>query len=298
MHHCRFLMEHVIKKVESIIGIVKSTYTQDELNLNHSNDFISDLVQILPNIMTFFNQLANHLKVIVDANVANADDTAASMNLAACEQLYTEETNYVKVCFGLCMRLLAGLYSWSAFESEENVNILQGMLTYMISIAHEIEFIDHYSLSILASDSLKAIVPDDHLVAANVTVSQMALAGIHSIMANAKVVLDLRSAIYMFTLIKSLVKHLDDPRAYAKYVGQICHDFLSKQWYDQYGSEERGTQCNVLLDTLLRGYFKDRKFAFIRAHINWIDEEVKEFLPNKNTPFNTFPCFNRLEYAN
>lgn len=260
-------MEHVISKVESIVGISKTSHAHDELNLNHSDDFISDLVQILPNIMAFFQQLANHLKVIVNAE--NANDTTTTVDLANCDQLYTEETNYVKVCFGLCMRLLSGLYSWSAFDSEQNQEILH--------------------------NSLKAIVLDEQQVAANAAVSQMALAGIKCIMLNAKVVLDLRSAVYMFTLIKSLVRHADEPRAYAKFVGKICHDFLSKQWYDQCGGEERGTQCNVMLDTLLRGYFKDRKFAFIRTHIDWIEAEVQEFLPNKNTAFKTFPCFTRCD---
>lgn len=67
-------------------------------------------------------------------------------------------------------------------------------------------------------DSLKAIFVEGD-IAANVTIAEMALTGIECIMADSNVVLDLRSAVYMFTLVKSLVKHVDDPKAYGKYVG-------------------------------------------------------------------------------
>lgn len=111
-------MEHVIKKVESIIGITKLSNQYDISDIHP--DFISDLVQILPKIMTFFKQLSNHLKVIV-----NYGDSP-TMDIDNSSKLYTDETNYIKVCFGLCMRLLSGLYLWPAFEDDTHKDLLRG----------------------------------------------------------------------------------------------------------------------------------------------------------------------------
>lgn len=116
-------MENVIKKVESIIGVAKAT-GQCDMNATHRDDFISDLVQILPKIMAFFKQLAAHMKSIVHGGDGDGDSTA----IEDCSQLFTDETNYIKICFGLCMRLLSGLYSWTAFENGDHQNILHGEL--------------------------------------------------------------------------------------------------------------------------------------------------------------------------
>lgn len=56
-------------------------------------------------------------------------------------------------------------------------------------------------------------------------IAEVALIGVKSIVKNADVVLDLQSAVYMFKLAKSLVKYVDDSKAYGKYVGKINLEF-------------------------------------------------------------------------
>lgn len=74
----------------------------------------------------------------------------------------------------------------------------------------------------------------------------------------------------------------------------LCYGFLSRRWYDQHGCEERSAQCNILLDELLNGYFKDAKLSFIRDHATWINTEIDTFAKNnKKAAFKTFPCFTK-----
>lgn len=49
----------------------------------------------------------------VDGALGNAD-------------LFTDALNYLKVCFGLCLRLLAALFSWSGFGDDSNKKLLKG----------------------------------------------------------------------------------------------------------------------------------------------------------------------------
>lgn len=52
------------------------------------------------------------------------------------------------------------------------------------------------------------------------TVSGMALIALKYIISNEDIVLDLRSAVYMFHLAQSLVKHIESNKGYTEYVGE------------------------------------------------------------------------------
>lgn len=69
-------------------------------------------------------------------------------------------------------------------------------------------------------ESLKAIIGAEHQFETDTpAIEEIALAGIQCIVSYAGVVLDLRSAVYMFKLVRSLVKHVNDDGAYRKFVG-------------------------------------------------------------------------------
>lgn len=110
----RFLIEDVTKKVERLIGIGKSVDQQD---IAYPHDFISDLLQMLPKVLQFFKQLSDHLKSIIDGESEDIENIS---------QVFTDETNLIKMCFGLCMRLLSALYTWTGFEANEHQNLLCG----------------------------------------------------------------------------------------------------------------------------------------------------------------------------
>lgn len=117
-HSIRFLMEDLTMKVESIYGVRKFGPNCMQ-NMLISADFLSDTVQMMPNIMFFYTELANQLKIIIDRSQnGDIDD-----NLIG---LFTDENNYIKICFGLCLRLLAALYTWPGFEEGNHSKILEG----------------------------------------------------------------------------------------------------------------------------------------------------------------------------
>lgn len=123
----------------------------------------------------------------------------------------------------------------------------------------------------------------------------------------------MRSAVYMYHLVQSLIKFADNDDAHETYVGEsqcqmlinldfkfhffllsveLCKEFLSRVWYAFDGTEERGTEYNTSLDDLLKGYFKNSKFSFINSNAQWILVESKD-LNRKNDILRTFPCFKK-----
>lgn len=127
-HSCTFLVRFLIQdltlKIESLFGVQK--FGLDERQCIHRpSHFIYDIVQILPKIMNFFEQLANQLRAIVNNNVEGGEDADyGDIN----PNMFTEETNYIKTCFGLCLRLLAVLYTWPGFTEVPNRELLTGIL--------------------------------------------------------------------------------------------------------------------------------------------------------------------------
>lgn len=110
-------MEDLTIKVESLFGIQKAIADQQGINI-HPAAFISDLAHFLPKIMCFFTQLAGHMKTIID----DSDDDG----MENCTQQFTEEMKYIKICFGLCLRLLSGLFTWTGFEEQDHHELLCG----------------------------------------------------------------------------------------------------------------------------------------------------------------------------
>lgn len=50
-----------------------------------------------------------------------------------------------------------------------------------------------------------------------------------------------------------------------------------------------GGEFNSLMEQLLKGYFKDAKFAFVRSNLQWMSDELSGVLA-KGGVLVTFPC--------
>lgn len=80
---------------------------------------------MLPNILNRSNQLAEQLKQLngsKSTTSADAEDDSESEGFT--EDLYSDEANLMKVCFGLCIRLLAALFSWKNFSDDAEKDTL------------------------------------------------------------------------------------------------------------------------------------------------------------------------------
>lgn len=79
---------------------------------------------MLPKIFKFSNQLANQLKIIIDKAAAAAINADADVTVE--DIMYSDESNYIKRCFGLCLRLLAAQFTWPGYNDDANKELLSG----------------------------------------------------------------------------------------------------------------------------------------------------------------------------
>lgn len=75
----------------------------------------------------------------------------------------------------------------------------------------------------------------------------------------------------------------------------LCKAFLSRRWFSFDGREMHGGEYNSLLEQLLKGYFKDSKFSFIRTNMQSIEEEIND-LKTKGGQLKTFPCIKIVNF--
>lgn len=125
----RFLLDDLTQKIESIFGVRKFGNTFESCqSIAFPAEFISDVVAFLPKILDHFEMVTQQLRKIA-VNPAKADnddgDDDDSESGAISEDLYSDEANLIKVCFSLCIRLLAALFTWPEFCDDANKDTLK-----------------------------------------------------------------------------------------------------------------------------------------------------------------------------
>lgn len=126
-------MEDLTQKIESIFGVRKFGHSIDSCqNIADPVGFISDVVDLLPKILEHYDKVNNQLKQIVMSSNSVDDDN--SENDGVSDDLYSDEANLMKVCFGLCIRLLAALFTWPEFDNDTNKNTLKSKFDWKIFI--------------------------------------------------------------------------------------------------------------------------------------------------------------------
>lgn len=120
----RFLLEDLTQKVESIFGVRKFGQTMESFQtISQPAVFISDITNVLPKILEHFNQVAGELnKIIGKDKCLDTEDDSEPDEIT--EDLFSDEANLLKVCFGLCIRLMAALFSWPEFTDDVNKDTL------------------------------------------------------------------------------------------------------------------------------------------------------------------------------
>lgn len=117
-------MEDLTQKVESIYGVRKFGQTIESFqSISQPDLFISDIINVLPEILDHFNKMANQLmQIIGKTNSTESEDDSETDGFT--EDLFSDEANLIKVCFGLCIRLQAALFSWPEFSDDVNKETL------------------------------------------------------------------------------------------------------------------------------------------------------------------------------
>ncbi|KAG4067200.1 hypothetical protein HA402_000191 [Bradysia odoriphaga] len=253
----KFIMDDLVIKMESIFGVKQFVPDQPMQYVLSPSDLFNDLIKFLPQIVTFFNQLADHLYECVSGAESDVDP-----------ELYTDELNYIKVCIGLCLRLFAAFFTWSNFQLDTHKSLLKE------------------SLSKLAQSNESEV---------DGTISQLAQQAIENILRHASTICDLQSAVHMLHLVRSLAVFSTQPKS-DEAVVNLCRRYLSRKWYGYNGALERGGKCNILLDDLLKGLMKSATFARINELLKITVRDVKE-LCGKNDRMKSFPNFHKANLA-
>lgn len=175
--------------------------------------------------------------------------------------LFTEVANHTKLCIGLCLRLLSTFFAWSGFEDSENKKTLRKSLFAIC----QIEMNETSSIQELAAKALNNLIVHESLI------------------------LDLNAAVHMVHLIEVLVKFSESPDNQKKVV-KMCKVFLTRRWFAFEGTQERGAQCNIQLDQLLRGLFREPSLRSYKHYLMKILDEIPR-LKGKDDTLVTFPCF-------
>lgn len=105
------------------------------------------------------------------------------------------------------------------------------------------------------------------------------------------IIVILPCAALLIKILNTLLKYIDKESLDIKLI-TLAHEFLSEEWYDETGVAEKGKQCNINLEILLKNYFYKADIKKIVQNVNWIKEEVSGS-NKKNFRLNTFPNFHK-----
>lgn len=117
-------MEDLTQKIESIFGVHKfGSVSETYHNITFPVNFLCDVIEVLPTLFKHFEIISKHLEAIVNASIDTEITDSDEYELT--DDLFSDEANLVKMCFGLCLRLVAALFSWPGFEDEIHKTMLK-----------------------------------------------------------------------------------------------------------------------------------------------------------------------------
>ncbi|EDV91108.1 Fanconi anemia group D2 protein [Drosophila grimshawi] len=228
----RFILTDLVHKLETVVNGHQDVTQADSLrpHVAKPDHFMSDLNKCLGEINARLLTLATH----IDQELEKVNHLHSNLDL------FKERFNYVKACFGLCIHLFALYFSWNEWYNKSQAELLQSSLVALLPPAGQRKVTKRTSSARIAAQIF------DYF---------------HNY---GKSVLVLSTAVQLKRLLGSLRKlSATGENAAQRIVPQadnmrkFCTEMLSRKWYDYTGSLEKGAQCNIHLDELVKGFLKD-----------------------------------------
>uniref|UniRef100_A0A1A9WNL2 Fanconi anemia group D2 protein n=1 Tax=Glossina brevipalpis TaxID=37001 RepID=A0A1A9WNL2_9MUSC len=259
----RFVLSDIVSKLESVVGIQKFQTETLLQYVAHPDYFICDLSH-------FIRIVEENMKKISVVLNNNLDQVKRIYSHA---DLFTEEISLLKVCFGLSLRLLVAYFSWPQwFANENHLNKLRdSLLVFMES--SKAQRLSQKSAPLLAVEAFNYLIAYETCI------------------------IDLKSAVYLHQLMVVL-NILSDKKAKEKQaqdMRSLCRTLLCRKWFNYDGGLEKGAQCNVYLDELVKGFLKDSDFHRQREILRIVREESKH-LKGKDCSLKSFPNFKKANF--
>uniref|UniRef100_A0A1I8P4T9 Fanconi anemia group D2 protein n=1 Tax=Stomoxys calcitrans TaxID=35570 RepID=A0A1I8P4T9_STOCA len=259
----RFILTDLVSKLESVVGIQKFQTEQPLQYIAKPGDFMCDISE-------FISIVGNNIKIISNAINSKLEEVQRVYSHA---DLFTNEFNLLKVCFGLCLRLLVAYFSWSEwFVSEQRINKLKESLLVCL---------DRKKSQNLKSKSIGIITPEV----------------IQVFLSYETAVVDLKSAVYLYQLMVNLnvLSDKDVKPKQFQAIRSLCRTLLCRKWFNYEGLLEKGAQCNVYLDELVKGFLRESDFKRQNEILRAVCEECKN-LNGKDTSLKSFPNFKKANF--
>ncbi|XP_022209594.2 Fanconi anemia group D2 protein homolog [Drosophila obscura] len=269
----RFLLEDVVQKLKATVHDQQDSLDSVFLHPHRISpeSFLHDICQSMID-------LNNHLKVLakaIDEELANVNHVYSNLDL------FKERFNYIKTCFGLCIQYFSLYFSWGGWSDESNSKQL------------------HESLYILHTSRLPGLNVPTYK---KQTIPQLATLNFDYFLKYEKSVLNLSTAVQLHRLLCSLrtlgggwgdasqtrFRLAEDTRV-------LCDKFLRRKWFHFSSNLDKGAQCNIYLDELVKGFLKNSTSARQNELLNELIKECK-ILNTKDKALISFPNFKKANF--
>ncbi|XP_064549377.1 Fanconi anemia group D2 protein homolog [Drosophila montana] len=230
----RFILTDLVHKLDTIINGHQDVNEADSLrsHVAKPEHFLSDLQKCLGEINMRLITLGAH----IDEELERVNNVHSNLDL------FKDRFNYVKTCFGLCIQLFALYFSWNEWSDKSKTELLQSSLSDLLP-------------------------PGQRKTAKKPALGRIASQIFDYFLKYEKLVLVLGTAVQLQHLLRSLRKlSSSGENAAQRSVQQgedmrkFCTNMLRRKWYHYSGSVEKGAQCNIHLDELIKGFLKDSPF--------------------------------------
>ncbi|GLH03780.1 Uncharacterized protein GBIM_09628 [Gryllus bimaculatus] len=192
--------------------------------------------------------------------------------------MFPEGSSDIKSCYSYILRIFAGLFHWSGFESKVNTDSLR--------------------------DALKLLVVRDNKQAAeNNRVQGLLVDAATYITSYVERTLVLSAACSLVKLLTAFCHLVDGSvdESMHKQIENACKTFLGQRWYNFKGSEEKGAEFNHHVDTLVKSYFSNmiNKLETVSDLVAVVYQEVETCvkLGTKDWSLDTFPTVTKSNFT-
>ncbi|KAH8311710.1 hypothetical protein KR044_007645 [Drosophila immigrans] len=265
----RFILTDLVHKLETVINGHQDVVDADSLrsHVAKPEHFMCDLQECLGEITIRLITLADH----IDEQLEKVNNVHSNL------ELFKDKFNYVKTCFDLCIHLFALYFSWNEWTDKSQAQLLQSSLRNALPPAQR---------------------------KANKKQSQASLATqvFDYFLKYEKSVLSLGTAVQLQRLLRSLRKlSVGDGNAAKRAVQQaeeirkLCTIMLKRKWYHYSSSPEKGAQCNIHLDELVKGFLKDSPHDRQKDILSDLIEECG-LLNKKDKALPSFPNIKKANF--
>ncbi|KAH8292041.1 hypothetical protein KR054_003960 [Drosophila jambulina] len=265
----RFLLEDMVLKLEAAVNGQQDSSDTDSLRLHLAKpkDFICDL---LPCLL----EVKNHLKTLaeaIDTQLVKVNHVYSNLDL------FKEQFNYIKTCFGLCIRLFALYFAWSEWVDKSQAELLHKSL-YQLHPKEQWPALKKKSIPRLATVTFEYFLKYEKSVLNLSTAVQL-----HRLLC---CLLKVGSA--RFDISQPSSKHAQDSRL-------LCDKLLRRKWFHYSGTVDKGAQCNTYLDELVKGFFKNSTSEHQSELLGQLVGECT-ILNTKDKALNSFPNFKKANF--